>query len=165
MDLVRKFDTDRICVLGEEGLKKMDFQFLDEDFAFVFYDRKVTVTKEMDESFYNHFSKLFYKPYVFRDSLCYLRDKEISWVSDDYLGINQNEEDYNRVVMKLDNDSINFELKNNNNKRGVFIVKFAPMGMGKYSRNILDQTTFQEDVIDAFNTVLYDNVKTTGKKK
>ena len=169
MELIRKEESNHMYILGDDGLKKLDFQFLDEDFVLFFHAPYIEISKETDRVFYEEFSKLFDNRYVFRDGLSYQTQNEIHWVSDEYHEEKDNIEHQNRVVMLRNNNSIGFVYHNDDydktgiNKR-LSIVSFTPLGMGHYSRNVGTGNSFQEDMINTFEYVLKHPKKKSTKK-
>lgn len=171
MELIRKPESNQMHFIGDNGLKKMTLQFVEDDFAIVLFSDTVTIPKSVDEEFYNQFSKLFDNKYLFRDNYSFSKDNVISWVSDEYNGQKDDINSHNILTIIRSNNSIFFDCKNNKYEKEGYknqlpIIYFTPLGGGRYSRNMTTGYSLQDDIIEAFNNTM-NNVKIDkkGRKK
>lgn len=171
MELVRKPESNQMHFIGDNGLKKMTFQFIDDDFAVILFADSLTIAKADDEEFYNQFSKLFDNKYIFRDKYSFSKDNIISWVSDEYTGQKDDIDSHNILTMIRGKNYIYFDCKNKDmeakgRRNQMPIIYFSPLGGGRYSRNVNTGYSLQDDIIEAFNNTM-NNVKIDkkGRKK
>lgn len=171
MEVVRNLESNQMHFIGDNGLKKMTFQFVEDDFAIILFSDSLTIRREDDEEFYNQFSKLFDNKYLFRDNYSFSKDNVISWVSDEYTGEKDDINSHNILTMIRGKNYIFFDCKNKEHEEKgrinqMPIVYFAPLGTGRYSRNANTGCSLQDDIIEAFNNTM-NNVKVDkrGRKK
>lgn len=173
MKIVRDIEKKELrLVEKDEVLFSMNFLF--DEFIWSFYTESVVeIDRDTDSEFYDNLDSLMSGKYVFgNNGLSSLENDKLVWFSDQYCNFEDEDsiDRISRLVIKKDNDSFRISMINPFYERiGIKrskIVSFSPMGNGYFTRNILTNSTFQDDVvINLFWKSLYKDNKQYVKKQ
>lgn len=172
MKIVRDIEKKELrLVEKDEVLFSMNFLF--DEFVWSFYTESVVeIDRDTDSEFYDNLDSLVSGKYVFgNNGLSSLENDKLVWFSDQYCNFDDEDsiDRISRLVIEKDNGSFRISMINPFYERiGIKrskMVSFSPMGNGYFTRNILTNSTFQDDVvINLFWKSLYKDNKQYVKK-
>lgn len=177
MELKRNLETNQISIVDNEEILLETGKIGAEFVIYLYTEKEIIITKELDEYLYINLKQILENKYVFHSSnLSYKNNDTIVWFSDQYCDIEKQEQTdrVNRLIIKkIDNQiKISFEnpfYRKYDIKRKQNIIAFSPSGNGLYSKNINSGLTFQDDIVSAFyKTIIYqydNNRKVLNKKR
>ena len=172
MKIIRDLEKKEIkLVEKDEILFSMGF-FYDEFVCSFYTESVVEIDRDTDSEFYDNLDSLMSGKYVFgNNGLSSLENDKLVWFSDQYCNFDDEDsiDRISRLVIEKDNDSFRISMINPFYERiGIKrskMVSFSPMGNGYFTRNILTNSTFQDDVvINLFWKSLYKDNKQYVKK-
>lgn len=172
MKIVRDVEKKEIRLVDNEDiLFSMSFFF--DEFVWCFYtDSDILITRELDSDFYDNLNSLMNGKYIFNNNgLSSLDNNKLIWFSDqtcDFEDIDSTDR-ISRLVIERDSDSFRLFMFNpfyeNNEIKRSKMVSFSSMGNGYFTRNILTNSTFQDDIVlNLFWKSLYKDNKQYVKK-
>lgn len=172
MKIIRDLEKKEIRLVGnDEILFSMGF-FYDE-FIWSFYTLSdIVITRDIDSDFYDNLNSLMSGNYIFNNNgLSSLDNDRLVWFSDQFCDFEDSDstDKISRLIIERNSDSFKLSIVNPfYDKMGIKrnrMVSFSPMGNGYFTRNILTNSTFQDDiVVNLFWKSLYKDSKQYVKK-
>lgn len=169
MTLIRDEEKMKLRIVDDDGIILLEFGFFADEFICTFYTfDPVVITESVDESLYDCLQDIMNNKYDFSNKLSAKNDNEIIWFSDQYCDLeNEYETDkINRLTIKKEENKFVLFFDNpffdkNTIKMSHAMVAFSPAGNGSYSRNLITNSSFQDDIIIAFHNIM--NKKSLNK--
>lgn len=169
MKLIRDKEQYKLQLTDDNGVILLELGFITDEFVFTFYTTMPVVISEFDDEFlYNYLQSIMDNEYDFSNKFSTKKDNEIIWFSDQYCDLeNEYETDkINRLTIKKEENKFVLFFDNpffdkNTIKMSHAMVAFSPAGNGSYSRNLITNSSFQDDIIIAFHNIM--NKKSLNK--
>ena len=162
MKLVRDLQNKRV-VIYDNDKKVLELSFFADEFTYTFYsDELIIISKDLDSIFYESLNEIMDNKYYFPHEYSYQEEDLIVWLSDVCCDLEDKSksETISRLIMRRKDDKIYLSAINpfcekNNIKREYKVVSFSPAGNGFLTKNLKTRLTFQDEIISAFQKVLF----------
>lgn len=172
MKIIRDLEKKEIRLVdNDEVLFSMSFFF--DEFIWSFYTLSdIVLTRDIDSDFYDNLNCLMNGNYIFNNNgLSSLDNNKLVWFSDQFCDFEDSDstDKISRLIIEHGSDSFKLSIVNpfyeHMGIKRNRMVSFSPMGNGYFTRNILTNSTFQDDiVVNLFWKSLYKDNKQYVKK-
>lgn len=163
MYLIRDLEQYKLELVDDKNIKLLQMKFIADEFV-IYVCNLVTITKDIDEVFYDNLEILMNNNYSFSNPYSKKTEDKIIWFSDEACDIeDKNEADkINRLIIRKENDCFHISCNNpfferNRITKEYGVIVFSPAGNGQYSKNLETGTTFQDDMITLYRNTLNKN--------
>ncbi len=162
MKLTRDLQNNRIIIWNNDK-KVLEIGFEADEFVYIFYTNdQIVITKELDEIYFKELNKILDNDYFFPHEYSIKQNNLIVWFSDGYCQLDdENERNLvNRMVMRRKDNKIYLSVFNpfceqNGLVKNFNLVAFSPSGNGFLTKNLITNTTFQDDMVSAYQKTLF----------
>lgn len=170
MELIRDENNWKLRLIDDEKNVLLEFGFLADEFVCIFYtSNPIVISESIDSLLYKCLQDIMNSEYDFSNKLSKKKYNEIIWFSDQYCDLDDvNETDkINRLIIRKENNNFVFSFNNpyferNKIRRSNAIIVFSPAGNGSFNRNLATGSSFQDDLIKVFQTIM--NMKKANKE-
>ncbi len=163
MQLNKDRNKYSLDIKNDMGIKVFEMKFVDDSFI-VYLCESVTITKSLDEDFYNELDIIMNNDYYFSSPYSMKDNNTIIWTSDESYdtGDNLDLSKINRLIIKKERNQFHLSYSNPYFDNNIFpkqygVILFFQDKNGQYSRNLRTNSTFQNDMIRLFRNVINKN--------
>ena len=156
-----------ITIYDENDGILLNISYFFDELVWMFYtNKKIEITRELDETFYDNLDKIMSSSYTFSNNgLSHKTEEPLTWLTDQYGDLEDSEvtDKMNRLIIEKEGLSYFLSTMCPMNKirpRSVFpvVIAFSPSGNGYYTKNNETNLTFQDDIaINLYYNIINEN--------
>ena len=164
MQLVKDYEQHKMY-LEENDNRLIEFGFVADEYVIIFYTKdRVGVTKEVDNDFYNMYSKILTNMYRMPHKYSYQEKDKLVWFTDGYCDLDDEwiVSVKDRFCLEKEDNTLYFSAINpffdkKNIMRYPRVVVFSPAGNGHFAVNKKTGSFLQDDIIMIHQNMLVKN--------